>query len=182
MIIRAIKINAMSFLYCVWAFNKNYCRIKSKLSTIDSDSERNPDKYQTYTFNYLIKTVLEHCPDDHAPRIRAICDWRLKSSENFLMAMLMNRQDVIACEYANYYLRDAKKKLFRFALRNQNEIFLKYALNNSIFGESLFKQEKIKKELMDMLKLKTKTEFVLNVCLFADMSMCLKQSELEEFI
>lgn len=26
MIIRAIKINAMDFLYCVWAFNKNFER------------------------------------------------------------------------------------------------------------------------------------------------------------
>lgn len=30
MIIRAIKINAMDFLYCVWAYNKNFSRnIKS---------------------------------------------------------------------------------------------------------------------------------------------------------
>lgn len=78
------------------------------------------------------------------PRIRAICDWRLKSSENFLLAMLINRQDVIACDYVHFFLRDAKVELFQFALRNQNEHFLKFALNEAIFGANVFQEAKIK--------------------------------------
>jgi hypothetical protein len=78
--------------------------------------------------------VLEHCLDDYVPRIRAICDWKLVSSENFMLAMLINRQDVIACDFANYFLHDINVKLFQFALRNQNEVFLKYALNTALFG------------------------------------------------
>jgi hypothetical protein len=35
---------------------------------------------------------------------------------------------------------------------------------------------------MDMLKLKAKTEFVLNVCIFADLSMWPQQAELKDFI
>jgi len=48
---------------------------------------------------------------------------------------------------------------------------LKYALNEALFGASVFQDKKIKDELMEMLKLKSKTEFILNVCLFADLSM-----------
>lgn len=74
--------------------------------------------YRTYTFDYLIKKVLEYSLDDYVSRIRAICDWRLKSSENFLLAMLINRQDVIACDFAYFFLSDANVQLFKFALRN----------------------------------------------------------------
>lgn len=114
MIIRAIKINAMDFLYCVWAFQKNYTRIEKVNSKLNEDSADEDEmsgieireKYKTYTFDYLIKMVLENCFDDNEPRIRAICDWRLKSSENFLKAMLVNRQDAIACDYASFFQRD----------------------------------------------------------------------------
>ena len=41
-------------------------------------------KYETYTYAELIRLVLEHCPNDNGQRIKAICDWRLKSNENFL--------------------------------------------------------------------------------------------------
>ncbi len=119
MIIRAIKINAMDFLYCVWAFNKNFERRTKAINSLSHDSndeddeaDNSNDKYKTYTFDYLIKMVLDYCLDDYVPRIRAICDWRLKSSENFLLAMLINRQDVIACDFANYFLRDTKVELF----------------------------------------------------------------------
>ena len=84
--------------------------------------------------------------------------------------MLRNRQDVIACDFVSFYMRDASVKLFQFCLRNQNEIFLKYALNQGIFKENDFLEQNIKTELMTMLRLKLKTTFVLNVCLFADLT------------
>ena len=178
MIIRAIKINAMDFLYCVWAFNKNYKRKKAKDASISEDSFDEEGefidfkiKFETFTFDYLIKKVLEYSLDGYVPRIRAICDWRLKSSENFLLAMLINRQDVILCDFVNFFLKDTDVKLFKFALKNQNEIFLKYALNHEIFGDEEFNHVIIKKEIMDMLKMRCKMEFLLNVCLFADLSL-----------
>lgn len=59
---------------------------------------------------------------------------------------------------------------------------MKYALNEALFGASVFQDKKIKDELMEMLKLKSKTEFILNVCLFADLSMWPQQFELKDFI
>jgi hypothetical protein len=91
----------MGCLYCVYAFNKNFTKLTdyNGESMSDSSSEEEDEdtardyshRYKTYTFDYLIKKVLEYCLDDYVPRIRAICDWRLKSSENFLLAMLINR-------------------------------------------------------------------------------------------
>jgi len=68
-----------------------------------------------------------------------------------------------------------------FALRNQNEIFLKFALNESIFGVNFFMDDKVREELLAMLAHKAKTELVLNVCVYADFSRW-PQSQLREFI
>jgi len=57
-----------------------------------------------------------------------------------------------------------------FTLKNQNEIFLKYALNEQIFGVGFFDEEEIRDQLIEMLAHKSKTEFVLNVLIYADFS------------
>ena len=43
MIIRAIKTNQMYFLYCVWAYNKNYTRIYSEDHQRDQISDESDD-------------------------------------------------------------------------------------------------------------------------------------------
>ena len=58
--------------------------------------------------------------------------------------MLLNRQDEIATEFARFYLKDAQIELMVFTLRNQNEIFLKFALKESIFGVNFFSDERVR--------------------------------------
>ena len=63
----------MDFIYCVWAFNKNYEQKidnrddeesqDSEFDVSDSDSDdekpiKQPDKYYTYTFDQLMKLIL----------------------------------------------------------------------------------------------------------------------------
>jgi len=46
MIIRAVKTNQTDFLYCIWAYNKNYEKISNGTDgndTPDSDTEENND-------------------------------------------------------------------------------------------------------------------------------------------
>ena len=106
MLVRALKTNQMQFIYCVWAFNKNYERIvemgKDQISD-DSDYDSSEDesgdpkpfdktaKYRTYTFDQLFKLILQYCPDSYLPRIRTVAGFGLFSSENFLMSLLINR-------------------------------------------------------------------------------------------
>jgi hypothetical protein len=101
-------------------------------------------KYKTYTFDSLIKKVLEFCVDDYVPRIRSICNWKIQSSENFLLALLLNRQDYIAQDFVKFYLKDATPELMVFCLRNVNENFLKFALGESIFGVNYFEKEEVR--------------------------------------
>jgi hypothetical protein len=58
--------------------------------------------------------------------------------------------------------------LMVFALRNYNEVFLKYALKTSIFGLSLLSTSTIIDEFLTILKTNTMNELVLNCLLFAD--------------
>ena len=39
MIVRALKTNQLYFLYCVWAFNKNFCLKPQMAETMDLDIE-----------------------------------------------------------------------------------------------------------------------------------------------
>jgi hypothetical protein len=47
--------------------------------------------------------------------------------------MLINRQDVIAAQFGESYKKNADTELLKFALKNANEQFLKYAFRQSIF-------------------------------------------------
>ena len=90
MIIRAIKTNQMYFLYCVWAYNKNYKRIYSEdhqddeLSDESDASSTNEDgvyvakdtkdRYETFTYNFLIKKILQYAPDTASEKITTIAE------------------------------------------------------------------------------------------------------------
>lgn len=72
MMIRAVKTNQMNFLYMVYAYNKNYEINK----VFEAKSDQNPSsdgandiyhqqeqKYNTFSYDWLIKKILEHFED-----------------------------------------------------------------------------------------------------------------------
>lgn len=84
MIIRAIKTRQIKkFLYCVWAFNKNYeYKEPDEESNSDTDSGRNEngpeeDNYRTFTYDQLFKWILQYCEDDSYQQIRFVAEWAL---------------------------------------------------------------------------------------------------------
>lgn len=103
MMVRSIKTRQIKFLYCVYAFNQNYEYVgeqKEEKSSGDESSENKEameeeedesSHYKVFTYDYLIKQILENCEDEAAQRIKQVADWRLKSTESFLKSMLMNR-------------------------------------------------------------------------------------------
>jgi len=140
MVIRALKTDQMNFLYCCYAFNKNYTRLNSyvgedKESTETEVSEeedlrgiakldqngikiRRISKYKTLPLDFLFKKVLELCTEDFGSKIEKVAKWGIEYSENFLQALLLNRQDEIACIYATKYKDDANIDLMVFTLKN----------------------------------------------------------------
>jgi len=65
MMLRAVKTNQIDFLYCVFAFNKNFCEVASKtlnsdkMSDIDSDGHR----YKTFTLDFVFKKLIDYSED-----------------------------------------------------------------------------------------------------------------------
>jgi hypothetical protein len=55
-------------------------------------------------------------------------------------------------DYAIYYMHDADLQLMIFTLRNFNEIFLKYALRQAIFGTSFLTKDELIDEFLAILK------------------------------
>ena len=68
-----------------------------------------------------------------------------------------------------------------FAIRNQNEQFLRYALFNSLFGSNFFNHKPVRDEILAQLQTRAKTEFILNILIFADFSRW-PQIDLQSFI
>ena len=140
------------------------------------DIDQKATKYRTYTFDMLFKLILKNCPDSYLPKIRAIAAFQLFTSENFIRSLLINRLDVIAAEhrYIKYYGQDLTADLVIFAIRNQNEEFLCFALQSEMLNLSSFKDEgekAVRQELLTQLESKAKTEFVLNILIYADYSL-----------
>ena len=83
MIIRAVKTNMQDFLYCVFAYNKNfefrkgYGRERQEEDDEDSDSgnesneilenqedmRKDPENYKVFTFDDLISKILKFCEE-----------------------------------------------------------------------------------------------------------------------
>ena len=68
----------------------------------------------------LIKLILRYCPDSYLPKIRAIAGFGIFTSENFIMSLLINRQDVVAADnrYIKSFSHDLTPELMVFAIRN----------------------------------------------------------------
>ena len=86
------------------------------LSEESSDDSTNEDgeyvpkqvagRYESYTYDTLIKLVMKHAPESTPEKIKAIAKWQLNSNENILQSLLNNRQDEFCMDYEKYYSKD----------------------------------------------------------------------------
>ena len=67
-----------------------------------------------------------------------------------------------------FYIDNADRDLFIFALNNFNEAFLKYSLRSSIIGINLLTAPSVLQHLLDLFAQRAKSELLLNVLLFSD--------------
>ena len=94
----------MDYLYCIWAFNKNYkytgkdddfSGSNDSGSNVEPDHDDNEEEeYKTFTYNFLIEMVTElynDRPKEGEKVIRNVASWELVSNENFLKSLLINR-------------------------------------------------------------------------------------------
>lgn len=87
-----------------------------------------------------------------------------------LMALLKHNIDAVASSCANEYQKDADRHLLEFAIENENIVFLKKALQDSIFSLNLINDPLIIRKLLDKIHSGLNIELVCNVLIFADFS------------
>lgn len=94
--------------------------------------------------------------------------WKLQTSENFLKALLNNNMDSVAKDFCLFYIKDATIDLFIYCIKNENEVFLKHALRNSVFPGTMLADSEIINEILNTFQLGVKTELLLNILIFCD--------------
>lgn len=82
--------------------------------------------------------------------------------------MLEKSWDQLAIKYCSFYSKDANYELLRFSIINENEEFLKFALNNKVFSVSVLDCEKSCSMYVEMLKNRTRCDFIINILLYSD--------------
>lgn len=60
--------------------------------------------------------------------------------------------------------------LLLFALKNYNEIFIKFSFRNNIFPNSLLLKEEVLDTIMGIFEHGSKTELILNTLIFSDLT------------
>ena len=67
--------------------------------------------------------------------IRDVAKWKLGSNENILHSLLIHGHDMIAADHGHDYrkFKHANFELMKFAIDNENEMFLKHALKEDVF-------------------------------------------------
>jgi len=78
--------------------------------------------------------------------------------------------EIIFSEVSIEYLDNANTDLLIFAMNNFNELFLKQSLRNSIFGSHIMIEKEIIDEIFSLFKKRCRSELILNVLLFSDLS------------
>lgn len=88
---------------------------------------------------------------------------------------------MIAAEYGHTQEQHANNDLLKFAIDNENEVFLKYAFRLEVFDASILCKSEMIVYLMEVLRDGTKTELMLNVLIFCDFGEW-KAPQIEDFL
>ena len=107
--------------------------------------------------------------------------WELKSNENILQSLLINGKDMMAANYGHTQQQHANDGLLKFAIDNENEVFLKYAFRYEVFDGAILCTANNITYLMEVLRDGTKTELMLNVLIFCDFGAW-KPCSIEDFL
>lgn len=72
-----------------------------------------------FTYNFLIEKIVDYSNSKEIiyRRVEEVANWQLVTrGENFILSMLINRQDQIAANVAEFYLDNIDDGLLKFAI------------------------------------------------------------------
>lgn len=82
-------------------------------------------------------------------RIEEVASWKIiPTQERMLHSLLRNNADKVACKFSDFYILEATIELFLFAIKNQNEIFIKHSLLDNVFASNMLTDPQLIEELL----------------------------------
>ena len=175
MIIRALANSNYEWLMFVFGFDKNYIGPRHK-----KDAPAIPIKYV-----HLFDMILRHYGLKQYPlaieKIQVVCDWKIVSTDNILIALLEHHIDEVAIKFMGYYNHFMDKELFIFCMTHGNNLFLQRALLLSAFDKLIFREEQVINEILHILKEGYRTNFLMNILALIDISVW-KNKHLKDLI
>lgn len=157
MITRAIATQKFQFLYYMWRFKQNCVK-------------KHDGTKEVFDYDYLFKKIITIWEDKAKDRIDEVAGWKIKNSKDcILRSLLKNNMDYVAWKYVYFYIFEAKEDLFRFAIRNENEFFIKHCLSETIFV-SMLSHPEIINELLTTIEKGSRIELCFNIMIYTDFS------------
>lgn len=96
----------------------------------------------------------------------------LKTKDNILKALLFHMQDNLTLEFMGVYSEFLEDEdLFLFSLDKNNNVFIKESLLMGVYDKQIFKKEKVILKILEFMKEGSKTIFILNTLILADISV-----------
>ena len=148
---KAIHCNMLEVLRVIWTYSKNF-HFKKKFF---------------YSFYYLFDKI-QNTKHNILSKVDNICQWKVRTSENILKCLLERSWDNLAIKHAEFYIKDADCELLKYCIKNENEQFLIYALNNKIFVSSVLNSEKSKNMILDMFNSRTRCDYLVNILMYCN--------------
>ena len=156
MIKRALTTQMFEFIKNIWKFKKNYY-IKDGVRS-------------KFSFKFLFDAIIRHWDDQATTRINEVIDWKLPSDgEDVLLALLEWNMDTIATNWAEMYFEpENKNNLFKFALRNENEMFMKFALKEAKFDNTVVDNQENITKILEYMEKGFKFSFCWNILIYSN--------------
>lgn len=90
----------------MYAYNRNYQELMpapDDKASADGAAQANTSvaldpsiRYKVFTFDYLIKHLIDYGEDQGESRVRQIAHWKLRTTENILKSLLKHHMDQVA--------------------------------------------------------------------------------------
>lgn len=124
-----------------------------------------------FTFDYLFQKVNNICERKETEIIDKIAGWKIKpDNENMLFSLIKNDMDAVACKYSDFYIADINIEVFLFAIKNENEVFIKHVLQDSMVSPKMLTDARIVETLLKSVENGRIMELAFNILIYSDFS------------
>lgn len=168
---RAVTMEMFNFLHYLWVLEKNFVHEDEEKEKKESKSHLPEKEPERLSYKELFDYIIQALPESANIRIKEISDWRLSiKGENMLLALCQCNMDAIACSAAPFYPYDASDQLFNLCIDNENEVFMKYALQESLFDLKLLEHDNVISNILTTIEKGQRLDLCFNVLTYANFS------------